>query len=161
MNISTEGVLVLASAQGLLNEYKDKEFDYGFPEGLSNLLEKQTIIALQTSDGDELLIDFVENIDSEEFDKEINQIIDLQTNDTLLVLSHAEFTQICSNNGKINDYLSNILKIENIEAGKYHVKIRIKNVSEEFDEYEAYFKLSISMNKVENSNVKNEVFEIG
>ncbi len=157
MNISTEGVLVLASAQGLSNEYKDKEFDYDFPEGLSNLLEKHTIIALQTSDGDELLIDFVENMDSEEFDKEINQIIDLQTNDTLLVLSHAEF----SNNGKINDYLSNILKIENIEAGKYHVKFRIKNVSEEFDEYEAYFKLSISMNKVENSNLRNEVFEIG
>lgn len=161
MKISTEGVLVFASAQGLCNEYKDKEFDYDFPNGLSKLLEQQAIIALTTSDGDNLIIEFVDNKTIQEnFDKEIEQVITLSPKDKLLILSHAEFTQICDANGDSENYRWPIEKIESIEAGKYLVNIKVKNTSSEFEKHEAYFKLTVSMTKIENSKISNEVLEI-
>lgn len=161
MKIITEGVLVFASAQGLFREYKNKAFDYNFPNGLSKLLEQQTIIALTTSEGDDLIIEFVENNTIlENFDKEIKQVITLSNNDKLLILSHAEFSQICDAHGDSENYPWPIEKIENIEAGKFLVKIKVKNTSNEFEKYEAYFKLTVSLTKIENSEIHNEVIEI-
>lgn len=162
MKISTEGVLILASAQGLLDEYQGKEFDYDFPDGLSNLLKRQAIIALTTQDGDDLIIEFVD-ADSgieEDFDREIAQVITLAPQDQLLILSHAQFTEICDANGNSEGYRWPIEKIEPIAAGKYLVNIKIKDTASDFDTYKAYFKLSISMTKVAHSYVINEVVDL-
>ena len=80
--------MIFASAQGLACEYKEKEFDYDFPDGLSKLLEQQTIIALTTQDGDELIVEFSDSDTSiqENFDREIEQVIKLLPQDKLLIL---------------------------------------------------------------------------
>ncbi len=160
MEISTEGVLVLASAKALSETYQQQEFNYDFPEGLSELLGKRAIIALQTSSGDELILDFDNSHESEgELEKEINQYITLAADDELLILSHAEFTQICSQNkGDYRQYRSEVEKAESMESGTYHVNVKVYSL--DFDDYEAYFKLVISMAKVEVADSVNEVVEI-
>ena len=167
MEISTEGVLVLTSAKGLANTYKNKTFDYSFPEGLADILEAHVAIALQTSDGDELVIEFEDEETDETPDNEIIRYIRLASEDELLVLSHADFTMICSNNqGDYRQYGRSIEKIENIAEGLYEVKIKVWNpieVDEDDEEEEEegwFFRLSISMKPVEEALHGNEVMEI-
>jgi hypothetical protein len=162
MKIISEGVLVLASAKGLENEYRDKEFDFDFPNGISKLLNENIIIALTTSGGDNLIVDFSVGVDSNvPFDKVINQFIKLNDNDDLLILSHADFTQICSKNGDLKKYGWPIQKLEHLDSGIYSVSIKIENIEDRFDEYQAYFRLTIEMNKYfDGMDFENEVFEI-
>lgn len=167
MEISTEGVLVLASAKGLANAYQDQTFDYSFPEGLAGILDEYTIIALQTSDGDELVVEFEETETDETPDNEIIRYIRLMPEDELLVLSHADFTMICSNNqGDYKQYNRPVEKLGNIEAGLYEVKIKVWNPKEvdEDDEDEEeedwFFRLSVSMKPVTEALHENEVIEI-
>ncbi len=82
------------------SEYKAKEFDYDFPDGLKKLLKEKRAIAILTSDGDNVTIDLKGNNEklSGDFDKIITQWLDLELDDEILILSHAEFTQICNNN---------------------------------------------------------------
>lgn len=162
MKIISEGVLVLASANGLSKEYKDKEFDYDFPNGISNLLNEHIIIALTTSDGDNLIVDFKKELDSNElFDKEINQYIKLDGHDDLLILSHAEFTQICDENGDYKKYKWPIQKVGQLDSGIYHVNIRVEDLGDRFDEYNAYFRLIIRMNKTNKIiDLQNDVIDI-
>src|SRR4051812_18461622 len=94
MKFFSEGALVLASAKALADEYKNKEFDYDFPEGLSQLLEQNAIIALTTSAGDSLVLEIQEEKLTGDYDKVITQWIELQPADDILILSHAEFTGI-------------------------------------------------------------------
>lgn len=165
MEISTEGVLVLASAKGLANEYKNKTFDYAFPEGLADILDQHIAIALQTSDGDELVIEFEET--DETPDNEIIRYIRLAAEDELLVLCHLDFTMICSNHhGDYKQYNRPVEKLESIEKGLYEVKIKVWNPkdadeNEEEEEEEGwFFRLSISMKQVEEALHGNEVMEI-
>lgn len=171
MEISTEGVLILASAKALANEYKDKEFDYAFPEGFQHLLDQQVAIALQTSDCDELVIEFTETETKEAPDHEIIRYIRISPEDELLVLSHADFTMIC--NGHHGDYASYgraLEKVDALESGLYEVKIKVWDPKdeEEFDEdeeddyeYEGwFFRLSISMKLVDEALHGNDVIEI-
>ena len=97
----------------------------------------------------------------QDFDKEIEQAILISNNDELLILSHAEFTQICDENGDSENYGWPIEKIETIEAGNYLVNIKVKNTSSEFEKYEAYFKLSVSMKKMDSREMGNEVLDLG
>lgn len=162
MKIISEGVLILASAKGLANEYVDKEFDYDFPNGISKLLNEHIIIALTTSDGDNLIVDFKKELDlNDSFEKEINQYIKLEKQDDLLILSHAEFTQICDKNGDCKKYKWPIQKIEQLDSGIYHVNIRVENLRDRFDEFNAYFRLTIWMNKTnEIIDLQNNVIDI-
>lgn len=61
IKIISEGVLVLASSEGLKEEYKNKEFDYNFPNGIQNLLNSNQVIAINTLDGDDLLIEIIKD----------------------------------------------------------------------------------------------------
>lgn len=163
MEISTEGVLILASAKGLANEYKDKEFNYSFPEGLADILDQHTAIALMTSDGDELRVEFEET--DETPDKEIIRYIRLLPEDELLVLCHSDFTTICDNyNGDYTQYSRSVEKLENIAEGLYEVTIKVWNPKEidedEEEEEEWFFKLSVSMKPVTEAPEGNEVTEI-
>jgi hypothetical protein len=162
MRIISEGVFVLASAKGLAKEYINKEFDYDFPNGISKLLNEHIIIALTTSDGDNLIVDFKKELDSNEsFEKEINQYIKLDEQDDLLILSHAEFTQICDENGDYKEYKWPIQKIEQLDSGIYHVNIRVENLRDRFDEFNAYFRLTICINKTNDTTASmNEVIDI-
>ncbi len=163
MKILSEGVLVLASAKGLSKEYKEKEFDYDFPKGISTLLNEHILIALTTSEGDDLLIDFKNELDSNApFDKEINQYIQLEEQDDLLILSHAAFTQLCDAKGDYKKYKWPIQKLEQLDPGMYHVTIRVEDLCDRFDEFDAYFRLTIRMNKTtERMDLPNEVIDIG
>lgn len=162
MKIVTGGVLVLASSKGLKEEYLDKEFDYEFPDGINKLLSEQKIVALTTSDGDDIVLDIKINtsLPTVDFYKEIDQFITLMSEDELLILSHAEFTGICRKKGDHVIYGWPVKKIEGLSKGTYHCNIGVENVSNDFDKYQAYFKLTITLNRVEIIKHKNRVFEI-
>lgn len=167
MEISTEGVLVLASARGLADEYREKQFDYDFPEGLENMLDRHIIIALQTSDGDELVVEFEEEETDEIPDHELIRYIRILPEDQLLVLSHADFTRICSqSHGDFRQFGHEVEKLENIDAGLYEVKIKVWDPKEEDEDDEEeeeegwFFRLSVTMRPVEEAPHGNEVTEI-
>lgn len=160
----TEGVLVLASSQSLKNKYSRVEFDYSFPSGLAELLNNNSIIALTTSDGDDLNIKVREgeNLNRIKYDKFIEQTLHFTDFDELLILSHAEFTMICSNNkGDYKNYGWPLKFNRTIEQGYYHVQIGITDTSEDFEKYNGYFMLEISISKSDQAHIANEVFEIG
>lgn len=163
MKISTEGVLVLASAKRLAKEYAEKEFDYHFPDGLSALLQQHSIIALTTMMGDSLIIDFVDEFDpTATVDNEIQQWIELEEDDLLLVLHHGEFTWICDAKGDYTQvHWSPVQKIANLSAGNYLVTIKIQDLSDQIDDFEAYFRLTVQLKKSEEvAPTENEVMDI-
>ena len=163
IKISTGGVLIFASSKGLMREYEEKEFDYDFPKGLMKLLAQQLIIALTTSDGDDLIIEFDDKNQksADHFDKEIDQFIKLDSDDALLVMSHSDFTRICDNkNGDHTKFGWPINKIDGLQKGTYHLNIKVQNVSKEFEKYAAYFRLILTINKIEEIKSFNEVIEI-
>lgn len=162
MKIISEGVLVIASSKALITEYKDKKFDYNFPDGISKLLKEHKIIALTTSEGDNLIIEFDNSKDLKlQCDKEFNQMLKLDMNDELLILSHSEFTQICDKNGDYHNYKWPIQKIEGLSSGTYSVNIKVENLTDRFEEFNAYFRLVIQMEKYKGVGIINEVKEIG
>ncbi len=160
MKISTEGVLFLASAKKLAEEYMDKSFNYDFPQGLSKLLDGNSIIALTTSDGDNVVLDILPDGEklTGDFDKVITQWIELKIDDQLLILSHAEFTQICTKKGDYKIYGWPVKKIDK-GPGLYQVRIGVDDFRDNFDEIETYFRLTISIRKSEEKGI-NEVMEI-
>ena len=160
MKISTEGVLVIASAKKLAEEYLDKSFNYDFPEGISKLLDENSIIALTTSEGDNIVLNILPDEEKliGDFDKVITQWIELKTDDQILLLSHAEFTEICTKKGDYKIYGWPVKKIDK-ERGLYKVKIGVDDFSDNFDEIEAYFRLTISITRSE-ENEPNQVTEI-
>ena len=97
----TEGVLIIASSNSLKRKYKNEEFNYDFPDGISQLIFDNSIITITNSGGDSLLVEFSmeKELDITEYDKVIEQSIELSENDELLILSHAEFTMICRKDG--------------------------------------------------------------
>ena len=96
-----------------------------------------------------------------QFDREIDQIIKLDKNDELLILSHSEFTQICDKNGDYHNYKWPIHKIEGFSSGTYSVNIKVENLTDRFEEFNAYFRLIIQMEKYNGIGLINEVKEIG
>ena len=161
--IITEGVLVLASAAALKNKYNTEEFDYDFPNGFSDLLESNSIIALTSSEGDDLIITTLVDslLQRNEFDKVITQYLNIQKADELLMMSHAEFTMICSRkNGDYTEYGWPIKFRESIEPGFYKIEIGIKDISEYFEKYQAYFDLKINISQISTILTQNEVLDI-
>jgi hypothetical protein len=163
IKISTEGLLVFASAQGLLKTYQHTKFDYDFPDGISGLLNEQIAIALLTSSGNNIIIEFAHEslTPSSNIQKEINQYLRLDPNDELLILTHAEFTQICSGGGDYNNHGYPIQKIKDLEAGTYQLNIKVENVEAQFETLQAYFRLWVTLKKTSHGqDFKNTVIEI-
>jgi len=162
--IITEGVLVLASSSALKDKYNFEEFDYDFPNGFSDLSDSNSIIALTTSEGDDLqvIIQSENSLQKSKYDKVITQYLNIQKSDELLILSHAEFIMICNRkNGDYKEYGWPIKFKESIESGQYKVELGIKDVSEEFEKYQAYFVIKINIERTSDTLTPNEVFDIG
>lgn len=115
-----------------------------------------------TSDGDDLLVDFKSDLNpNKPFDKEINQYIKFDGQDDLLILSHAEFTRICDKNRDLKKFTWLVPKIGQFDSGMYHVNIRIEDLSDRFNTFYAYFRLTICMKKTnEKIDSLNEVIDI-
>lgn len=164
IRISTEGVLVLASAKRLKEEYTGIEFDYDFPEGLNKLLNERTIIALLTSAGDDLVINV--NLDDSKtnrvYEKEIEQFIIMEEEDSLLILNHANFTLICDTcNGDFQKFGWPIQKIDNLEPGAYYLMIGVEDFTQRIEEIDASFRLTIDIEKTSDFVIgSNQVLEI-
>ncbi|MCL5246595.1 hypothetical protein M4I21_12290 [Cellulophaga sp. 20_2_10] len=159
----TEGVLIIASSNSLKRKYKNEEFNYDFPDGISQLIFDNSIIAITNSGGDSLLVEFSmeKEVDIAEFDKVIEQSIELSENDELLILSHAEFTMICRKDGDFrNDKCWPIKFSKSLENGKYLVQIAVMDVEEEFEKYNAYFKVDINLKKISEELTTNFVCEL-
>lgn len=148
--LTTEGVLIIASSNSLKQKYKTEQFNYDFPDGISQLINDNSIIAITNSGGDSLLVEFSmqKQINITEFDKVIEQSIKLSENDELLILSHAEFTMICDKDGDFkNDKCWPIKFSKSIEKGQYLVQVAVIDVEEEYEKYNAYFKVKINLQK--------------
>ncbi len=162
-NITTEGVLVLASSNALKKKYSTEEFDYDFPEGFSDLSESNSVIALMTSDGGDLRISTQNEspLIESEFDKIMIRYLNILEQDKLLIMSHGEFTMICCyKQGDYKKYGRPIKFAKAIEPGRYKVEFGINDVSKEFDTYEAYFLVKINIMKTTDSPEANNVDEI-
>jgi uncharacterized Rmd1/YagE family protein len=81
--MGTEGVLVIASSNALKEKYENEAFDYNFPDGIQDLIEKNTIIAITNSNGDNLIVEFIigNNINMASFERVIEQSLILKDND--------------------------------------------------------------------------------
>ena len=91
-----EGVLILASSNRLKQYYSANEFNYEFPNGIQELLEKKIIIAINCYDYSFQTIVETERIT--EISRIFNSFIDFEEDDKLLILHHGQFTMICDNN---------------------------------------------------------------
>jgi len=162
--IITEGVFILASSSSLVNKYSEVEFDYDFPYGFLDLLENNAVIAISTPEGDQLNVNTQINrpLNRLDFDKVICQYLNFDKSDELLMLSHAEFTMICANNkGNYSEYGWPLSFHEKMEKGRYKIEFGIKDVSEDFEKYQAYYSVIINISKSDDELVTNEVCEIG
>jgi hypothetical protein len=164
-NIVTEGVLVIASSSALKSEYSEKEFDYDFPNGLSRLLDKNNVIALTTSEGDDLkiTIELDTPIDWTKYEKVINQYLTItDENDELLIMSHAEFTMICRHKkGDYKKYGQSLEFVNRLKKGLYKIEIGIIYTGDDYDKHQTSFNLKINISETQEDVNSNEVFDIG
>lgn len=95
----TDGVLIICSKIGLKKFYSDKEFDYDFPDGILPLINLGIIIALVTESSEEIKGKVFDGAmdDYKGYNLVGEQNLFIEEDDELFVLSHSEFTQICSN----------------------------------------------------------------
>lgn len=114
----TEGVLIIANTNKCKEYYSDKEFNYDYPEGLANLLQKG-IIHIITTDEDVEQIDFT--FDKEEIDlgtwkyHDSYNYLSVGSGDEIRLISHAAFTQMCHNHkGDLDAQIESSLRIRNI-----------------------------------------------
>ncbi len=132
--LNTEGVLIFANITKCKNYYSDKEFNYDYPDGLSELL-KQGIIHIITTDEAVEQVDFVfdkNEIDSQrwEFHDSYNYL-KVDPGDEIRTVSHADFTQMCHNhNGDLEAHINSSLALKNILSFGHD------KTKEEYFEYE-------------------------
>lgn len=115
---NTEGVLIIANSTKCKEYYSQNDFNYDYPEGLAALL-KQGIIHIITA---EELLDLIEFVfDQDEIDLEAWEYVDtynylnVAEGDEIHLISHATFTQMCSNhNGDLDAQIESSLRIRNI-----------------------------------------------
>jgi hypothetical protein len=97
----TDGVLLLCSKKGLKKYFSDKEFNYDFPEGILPLINSGIALAIITESGEEVTGELrIMGGMNDKSDYEIaseNKFY-IEDNDEIFILSHSEFTQVCSNN---------------------------------------------------------------
>ena len=117
-SFETEGVLIIANTTKIKSYYQDKEFDYSYPEGLSDLILKGMIHVITTDETaenlnfiyDESLID----LNRWEYNESYNYL-KVEEGDEIRLVSHATFTQMCdSYKGDLNAHIENSVQIHNI-----------------------------------------------
>lgn len=96
-DIYHEGVLILASSNQLKNYFSLHKFDYDFPSGINQLINSESIIAINSYDEDfETLINL--EIRKENLENSIaGKIKTIGLDDEILLLHHGDFTMICDN----------------------------------------------------------------
>lgn len=114
----TEGVLMLVNTSKCKQYYADKEFEYSYPEGLSELIKQGIIHIITTTETVENL-NFV--FDKAEIDlnkwayKESYNYLDVENGEPIQLISHAAFTQMCSSyKGDLDAYIENDWRIRNL-----------------------------------------------
>ena len=161
-NLSTEGVLIIASSNALKKKYNTQEFDYNFPEGLDELIKQNLLVAITHSGGDYLIAECIysKDLDYLEFDKVIEQSIKLSEDDELLVLSHAEFTMICDKDGDYKNFGSPVTYVKSNLNGMIKIQIGVIDTTEEFDKYQAYFRIKINIKEDSDELLENYICEL-
>ena len=91
-----EGVLILASSNRLKQYYSENEFNYEFPIGIQELLNKRVIIGINCLDYSFQTI--VETDKITEINSQLVNYIEFEKDDKLLILHHGQFTMICDSN---------------------------------------------------------------
>lgn len=143
--VSTEGVLILSTQNALKTYFSDKEFDYRYPEGLMSLINLGIASIIATDSGDELKVVVTdEAIPADDSFKRVGQYhLRVGEGDSIYVLSHAAFTQICDwHKGDIAAYnfFEEPQQTSELRAGEYEVTFyaRETELDEEVEEEEEY-----------------------
>ncbi len=150
--MNTEGVLIFANITKCKVYYTDKEFDYNYPKGLSELLQ-QGIIHIITTDEAVEQVDFVfdkEKINTDEFEyHESYNYLKVEEGDEIRALSHADFTQMCdSYKGNLEEFVEHSLALKNIlNSGKNWTK-------------ESYFEYEVPLIELPIGNWKINVYAL-
>lgn len=114
----TEGVLMIVNVSKCKEYYKDKEFDYAYPEGLADLITKGIVHIITTDEGIETINWLFDKskIDLDEWEyKESYNYLDVAEGDEIRLVSHARFTQMCHNHqGDLDAQVESSLFIRNI-----------------------------------------------
>lgn len=145
----TDGVLLLCSKKGLEKYYKERDFNYDFPEGIIPLVNQGIVAAIITESGEDVVgeIRIMEGMNDKKnynISSENKFFIDLE--DELFLLSHIEFTQICdSNKGDIDnfDFWNEKVCISNLRNGWAFLFIHTKT-SDEMPYLDIIFQLTFS-----------------
>lgn len=145
----TDGVLLLCSKKGLEKYYRERDFNYDFPDGILPLVNLGIIAAIITESGEDVAgeIRIMEGMNDKEnytLSSENKFFIDLE--DELFLLSHSEFTQICaSTKGDIDNFAfwNEKVSISNLRSGWAFLFIHTKS-SDEMPYLDIIFDLTFS-----------------
>lgn len=154
---------MIASSSSLKSEYLNNNFDYDFPEGFSNLLARNSLIALMPNGGDTLVVEllFDQPLKTILFDRIFHQYLLLEEEDEILFMTHADFTMICSRkNGDYQKYGWPLNKVLPLKSGQYKLEIGIVDVTEKYDEYKASYLLKINITPSNVQLSSNEILTI-
>ena len=151
-NVSHAGVLIIASSKRLKEYYSNNKFNYDFPVGIKDLIDKKIIIAINCLD-----YDFETILETEKFTR-INDTlvssIEFKEEDELLILNHSQFTMICHyNEGDYSKHGDLITPIQ-IESPGIQ-KMSFARSKENYDG-----EMIIQFNNNEKRNTVNRLIEI-
>ncbi|KFF01845.1 hypothetical protein [Chryseobacterium luteum] len=145
----TDGVLLLCSKKGLEKYYRERDFNYDFPEGIIPLINQGIVAAIVTESGEDVVgeIRIMEGMNNKEnynISSENKFFIELE--DELFLLSHSEFTQICyTKKGDIDnfEFWDEKVSISNLRNGWAFLLIHTK-ASDEVPYLDIIFQLTFS-----------------
>lgn len=118
----TSGVLLVCSKKGLKKYFVDNIFSYNYPDGILPLINNGSVIALTTESSEDVkgeVMDISMN-DFKGYRLYGEQNFFIEEEDEIYILSHSEFTQICSNHsGDIDafSFWNEKIMINNLRAG--------------------------------------------
>lgn len=118
----TSGVLLVCSKKGLKKYFSNNTFSYSYPEGILPLINNGSVIALTTESSEDIkgeLIDISMN-DYKGYKLYGEQNFFIEEDDEIYILSHSEFTQICSNHsGDIDafNFWDKKIMVDNLRSG--------------------------------------------
>jgi hypothetical protein len=95
--------LLICSKKGLKKYFADNIFSYNYPDGILPLINNGSVIALTTESSEDVkgeVMDISMN-DFKGYRLYGEQNFFIEEEDEVYVLSHSEFTQICSNHSEI------------------------------------------------------------
>lgn len=127
-DFNTEGVLIIANMTKCKEYYSGKEFDYAYPEGLSEVIMKG-IVHIMTTQETVKTLNFVFNkaeIDSDQWKyKESYNYLNVDEGDQVLLVPHGRFTRMCRAWGE-----SDTLTDEDIDNFEFLKKLMTKQGKE-------------------------------